>query len=268
MLMNPLTLIGDTFVLVGRQWRLIIRANWWVLLIFLGALLGASWLSLRLLEIVPRWVGVELVQATGTAIALSPEFLTLVATGFIARRTSERLGGFRTGTGFGGQGQFLKRWTLISTLVFLSLVGIEIAHTRYLEFQAASGDFEFQGVIFMVRYYASVIVFLVGLYFLVALQGRVMAIAGVEKSSARGGWRAYLAVMVAGLVLYMSVATAISQLFLFLPPFGFFWATLDRLQPPYFFLTEFARIGSLVAAPIIYGGFIIVAGEAVRRWRA
>ncbi len=264
--MNPLTLIGDTFVLVGRQWRLIMRANWWVILIFLGALLGASWLSLGLLGMVPDWMSVELIQAAGTAIALSPEFLALVATGAIARRTSERLGGF--GVGAGGQGQFMKRWVLISGLIFLSLVGIEIGYNRYLEIMAQRGDFEFQGIVFMTRYYAGTAIFLVGLYFLVALQSRAVVSAGVEQSGKSGSWRAYPAVLVAGLVLYFSVATTISQLFLFLPPFGFFWATLDRLQLPYFYLTETARIGSLVAAPIVYAGFIIVAGNTVRRWRA
>jgi hypothetical protein len=264
--MNPITLIGDTFVFVGRQWRLILRANWWVILIYLAALIGSSWLSLRLLGLVPQSMSVDLIQAIGTVIALSPEFLTLIVTGVIARRTSEHLGG--PGIGEVAAGAFLKPWILISLLVFAALVGFEIVYNRYLEFLAQSGDFEFQGIIFMLRYYASAVVFFIGLYFLIALQSRANGFARAEDTGSSGGWRVYLTAMVAGLLLYMSVATTISQLFLFLPPFGFFWATLDRLQPPYFFLTEIARIGSLMLAPIVYAGFIIVAGNAVRRWRA
>ena len=262
--MNPLIIIGDTFILVGRQWRLILRANWWVLLAFLGALLGTSWLSLRLLEIVPRWMSVEFVQTMETAIALSPEFFTLAATGVIAHRTSARLGGFGFGTRDDRPGPFLRRWISISGLVFLCLVGIEIGHTRYLEFQAGQSEYEFQGMLFMGRYYASIAVLIVGLFFLVALQSRVNSVAGGKNSGSGGNWRAYLAILVAGLILYMSVTSTLSQLFLFLPPFGFFWAALDRLQPPYFFLTETARVGAQVFALIIYAGFIVVAGEVVR----
>ncbi len=264
--MNPITLIGDTFILVGRQWRVILRANWWVILIYLAALIGSSWLSLDLLELVPQSMSIDLIKAIGTVIVYSPEFLTLIATGVIARRTSERLGGL--GIGEVAAGVFLKPWILISLLVYAALVGFEIAYVRYLEFLATSGDSEFQGIIYMLRYYASAVVFFIGLYFLVALQSRASGFARAEDTSSSGGWRVYLAVMVAGLLLYMSVATTISQLFLFLPPFGFFWATLDRLHLPYFFLTEIARLGSAMLASILYAGFIIVAGNAVRRWRA
>ncbi len=263
--MNPITLIGDTFVLVGRQWRLIFRANWWIIMIYLAALTGSSWLSLRLLELVPIEMGVNLIQAIGTVIVLSPEFLTLIATGLVVRRTSQHLAGF--GVGEVEAGAFFRRWILVSLLVFAALVGLELAYNRYLEFLAASGDFEFQGIIFMLRYYAGAAVFFIALYFLVTLQSRASGFARAEDAGSSGGWGSYLAVMVAGLLLYMSVATTISQLFLFLPPFGFFWATLDRLQPPYFFLTEIARLGSLVVAPIVYASFFIVAGNAVRRGR-
>lgn len=265
--MNPLSLIGETFLLVGRQGRYIVRINWWLFLLLAAGLVGLSWLSLRLFEIFPLSLGMPTLQIVGIGVAMAPQFLVLVAAGLMAGRYMERAGIFTVLRDKTNGRRFLPRWMIVSFLIFAGLVVVEFLYGSVLESAMNSGTAAFQGGMFIARNYALTAIFLIGLCFLMATQNIWFAEPAASRAGGKILWRRYLAMMVAGFVLYFVVEPTLEQIFLYLPPMGFYWATLDRLQPQYFFLTETVRIGAQTIAPIFYVAFIVVAGEAVRRLR-
>ncbi len=265
--MNPLSIIGETFLLAGRQGGYLIRINWWIFLLLAAGLVSLSWLSLRFLEIFPSSLGMATMQVVGIGVAMAPQFLVLVATGLMVGRYMERSRTFPVLRDKAKGDKFLQRWIGVSFLVFAGLVVVEFLYGSILESNMNSGTASFQGGMFIVRNYAATVVFLAGLCFLLVTQNMWFAEPAASRAGGKISLRHYLAMMAAGFALYFVVEPTLEQMFLYLPPMGFYWATLDRLQPPYFFLTETARIGARTLAPIFYVAFIVMASEAVRRSR-